>query len=98
VAGHFVYIAACRDGSLYTGYTTDPIRRIEEHNSGRGSRYTRTRRPVRLAYLEEMETRAEALRREIQVKGLSREAKGRLCSEFESRKKKDSRPSEGNQR
>ena len=81
MARHFLYIVLCSDGSLYTGYTTDPKRRLREHNSGIGSRYTRTRRPVKLAYLEERSSRAEALRREIQIKRLSRNERLLLCAE-----------------
>ena len=83
MASQFVYIVVCADGSLYTGYTTDPKRRLAEHNSGRGSRYTRSRRPVKLAYLERRRSRAEALRREIQVKGLTRKEKLELCRGYE---------------
>ncbi|HUI86764.1 MAG TPA: GIY-YIG nuclease family protein [Nitrososphaerales archaeon] len=76
---HFVYILECSDGSLYTGYTTDPYRRLAEHNSGKGSRYTSRRRPVRLAYLEELGGRGEALSREIRIKRMQRRAKLSLC-------------------
>jgi putative endonuclease len=82
VARHFLYMVACSDGSLYTGYTTDPARRLSEHNSGRGSKYTRTRCPVTLAYLEERVSRDDALRREIQIKRMSRSAKLLLCREW----------------
>jgi putative endonuclease len=79
VPRHFVYILECADGSLYTGYTTDPTRRFREHSSGRGSRYTRTRRPLKLSYVEERESRNDALRREIQIKRMSRREKKSLC-------------------
>ena len=82
VAGHFLYIVACADGSLYTGYTTDPARRVAEHNSGKGSRYTRSRRPVALVFLEERRSRADALRREAQVKRMSRADKLLLCRKY----------------
>jgi len=82
VARHFLYIVVCADGSLYTGYTTDPARRVAEHNSGRGSKYTRSRRPVRLAFLEERRSRAEALRREIQIKKMGRTEKLLLCRRY----------------
>ena len=49
---HFVYILECRDGTLYTGWTTDPEARLRAHNEGRGAKYTRARRPVRLVYTE----------------------------------------------
>jgi putative endonuclease len=85
VARHFLYIVACADGSLYTGYTTDPARRVAEHNSGKGARYTRSRRPVVLAFLEESRSRAEALRREIQIKRMSRRDKLLLCRRYRGR-------------
>ncbi len=65
----------CADGSLYTGWTTDPERRLKAHNAGRGAKYTRSRRPVELAYLERWDTPREAMRREWQLKQLSRAEK-----------------------
>ena len=82
MARHFLYIVACADGSLYTGYTTDPARRVAEHNSGKGSRYTRSRRPVSLAFLEERRSREDALSGEIRVKAMSRKEKLALCSRY----------------
>ncbi len=74
-----VYILRCRDGSLYTGITTDPERRLAEHNSERGAaRYTRARRPVQMIYTEPAEDRAAASRREAAIKRLSRAEKLRL--------------------
>jgi len=58
-----VYLARCGDGTLYTGVTTDPGRRLAEHNSGCGAAYTRSRLPVTLVYLETVGDRAGALRR-----------------------------------
>jgi len=72
---HFVYVVSCSDGTLYTGYSTDPGARVARHNEGKGSRYTRGRLPVKLVYFERRATGADALRREIQVKRMSREAK-----------------------
>ena len=66
----FVYLLRCSDGSFYCGYTTDPERRLRVHNSGKGAKYTRSRRPVELCYLERCETRNEALRREAELKKL----------------------------
>lgn len=80
----FVYMVTCSDGSLYTGYTTAPKRRLARHNAGTGARYTRSRRPVRLAYLQEFRTRSEALRREAALKRLGRDSKLRLCLEYEN--------------
>jgi len=71
---YFVYIVECSDASLYTGYTTDPERRLARHNRG-GSKYTRSRLPVRMVYLEETRTQAEALAKERKVKSLSRKEK-----------------------
>ncbi len=74
-----VYILRCRDGSLYTGITTDPERRLAEHNSDRGAaRYTRARRPVQMIYTEPAKDRAAASRREAAIKRLSRAEKLRL--------------------
>lgn len=75
-----VYILLCADQTLYTGITTEPVRRIREHNEGKGSRYTRARRPVRLIYLEPARDRKAALRREAAIKRLSRAAKLRLAA------------------
>ncbi len=71
----FCYIVECMDGTLYTGWTTDPERRLREHNAGRGAQYTRSRRPVRLAYVEPVADRAAAMRRERALKALSRDRK-----------------------
>jgi len=66
----FVYILRCADGSLYTGISTDVERRVDEHNAGAplGARYTRARRPVILVYQERVNSRAEAARREREIK------------------------------
>ena len=68
----------CGDTTLYTGVTTDLDRRVAQHRAGRASRYTRSRLPVRLVYVEGCGTRSAALRREAAVKRLSRVAKERL--------------------
>lgn len=79
----FIYIVRCRDGSLYTGITTDLARRIAEHNGPRGgARYTRPRRPVTMVYKESAETRALATKRERQIKKLSPVEKNRLAALF----------------
>lgn len=76
---HYVYIVRCRDGSLYTGYTTDVNRRVWEHNySPKGAKYTRSRRPVTLVYSESYSTRSEAMKREYAIKHLSRADKLKL--------------------
>lgn len=68
----------CRDGSLYTGYTTDIEKRIEAHNEGKGAKYTRSRRPVELVYFEEYPTKEEAMSREWHIKRLTRKKKEEL--------------------
>jgi putative endonuclease len=75
-----VYMLRCRDGSLYTGVTTDLARRLAAHQSGRGARYTRGRLPVRLVYREWATTRGAALRREASIKRLPRARKLALLS------------------
>lgn len=74
----YCYIVECADGTLYTGWTTDPERRVKTHNAGRGARYTRMRGPVRLVYVEEQPDRASAMKRERAIKALSREKKMKL--------------------
>lgn len=79
----FVYILRCADDTLYTGVTTDPVRRLREHNGEikGGARYTRTRQPVAMIWQESQPNRSEACKREAYVKRLSRSAKLRLISE-----------------
>lgn len=75
----FVYMVACADGSLYTGVTTDVERRVAEHNAGQlGAKYTKARRPVRLVYSEQHDSRSAAQMREAVIKQLSRKEKWRL--------------------
>lgn len=74
-----VYIVRCRTGEMYTGCTTDLKRRVEQHNSGSGSKFTRSRRPVVLVYHETCADRSSALKRENQIKRLSRVEKSRLA-------------------
>lgn len=76
----FVYIVECRDGTLYTGSTNDVERRLAAHNDGRGARYTRSRRPVRLRWSHRMRGRSAALRKEASIKKLSRREKDRLVA------------------
>lgn len=72
---YYVYILRCSDGTLYTGYTDNPERRVKVHNSGKGGKYTRSRLPVELVYWEEHEDKSSALRRECAIKQLSRTEK-----------------------
>ena len=71
-----LYILKCTDGTLYTGITVDLKRRIEEHNTSKlGSKYTRTRRPVKLVYSKKCRSRSSASKQEAHIKGLSRKEK-----------------------
>jgi predicted GIY-YIG superfamily endonuclease len=76
----FVYIVRCSDGSLYTGSAIDVEERIKLHNSGRGAKYTRGRGPVALVYSEDAGSRGDALKREAEIKRLSRKQKEKLFS------------------
>ena len=78
---NYTYIVECSDGSLYTGWTNDLEKRIKAHNDGKGAKYTKSRRPVVLAYYEEFQTREEAMRREWEIKQMSRQKKMRMISE-----------------
>ena len=72
---NYTYILKCRDGTYYTGWTNDLERRIKTHNQGKGAKYTRTRRPVELAYYETFQTKEEAMRREWEIKRMTRAGK-----------------------
>jgi putative endonuclease len=75
-----VYILECSDQTLYTGITNDLIRRVAQHNAGQGAKYTRGRAPLKLVYRESCEDKSQALRREIQIKALSRAKKIELIT------------------
>ncbi len=77
--GHYTYIVMCSDNTLYTGYTVDLSRRLREHNSGSGARYTRGRTPVKLVYSESFSTQSEAQKREHEIKQMSRQEKASLA-------------------
>ena len=81
---HWVYMLLCSDGTLYSGSTTDHLRRLREHNRGTASKYTRGRLPVKLAYLEECASKSAALKREAALKRLDRRTKLQLCAGFRS--------------
>jgi len=76
----YCYIVECADGTYYTGWTIDPERRLKTHNAGRGARYTRTRLPVKLVYLEPQPDRSAAMKREKAIKTLPREKKQKLIA------------------
>lgn len=72
---YYVYIIECKDGTLYTGITTDVRRRFKEHSLGKGGAYTRSRGVKKVLYTEKLKTRGDALRREIEIKNLGRQNK-----------------------
>ncbi len=73
-----VYILECNDGTLYTGWTNDIDKRFKAHNDGKGAKYTKGRRPLKLVYLEELETKSEALKRENKIKKMTKDKKRQL--------------------
>ena len=75
---HYVYVVECKDGTFYTGYTTDIKRRMREHNAGEGAKYTRGRYPVILKHQELFDSRSRAQKREYQIKQLPRSKKEEL--------------------
>jgi len=75
---YYCYILECADGTYYTGWSIDPQRRLRQHNSGNGSRYTRSHRPVKLVYVEECADKSAALKRERAIKKLPRLQKKNL--------------------
>jgi putative endonuclease len=77
---HYVYIVECADGTYYTGYTPKLRRRIKLHNAGRGAKYTRDRRPVKLVWSKRYRYFKRAFKRERAIKGLSRDSKERLVT------------------
>ncbi len=78
VPQYFVYILKCRSGELYTGYTSNPKRRLQQHEAGVASKYTRSRLPVTLVFLERCPSKSSSLRREAEIKKLSHAEKLRL--------------------
>lgn len=75
---HYAYMLKCADNSIYSGYAVDPYKREEVHNSGKGAKYTRTRRPVQLAYFEEFDNKVDALKREREFKKYSHSQKQKI--------------------
>ena len=81
------YILECNDNSLYTGWTNDITHRLKMHNEGKGAKYTRGRGPVELVYLEEFETKQEAMSREAKIKRLTRKEKLLLIETYQQEQK-----------
>ncbi len=84
---HYAYMLRCADGTLYSGYTTDPVRRTKLHMRKKGAKYTRSRLPVELVYTEAFATKSEALRREAALKKLTRAEKEALIAAFSAEEK-----------
>ena len=75
---NYIYIVKCKDKTLYTGWTNDLDKRIKAHNDGLGAKYTKSRRPVKLVYYEEYNTKQEAMSREYAIKQMTRQEKLKL--------------------
>lgn len=75
---NYIYILECKDGTFYTGWTNNLEKRCKDHNEGKGAKYTKARRPVTLVYYETYGTKQEAMRREYEIKQLSRKEKLQL--------------------
>ena len=75
---NYTYMLRCADGSLYTGWTNDLENRVAQHNLGVGSKYTRSRLPVYLAYFEVFDDKSDAMKREIEIKQMSKVQKEKL--------------------
>jgi len=92
---NYTYLVKCADGTLYCGWTNCLEKRLEAHNSGKGARYTKSRRPVTLVYYEEFATKEEAMSREWAIKRLSRREKEELIRKKEDCKQENRRESGG---
>lgn len=80
--GYYCYILKCADGTFYTGWTKDLERRLKQHNTGHGARYTRSRRPVELVYIEDQLDQSSAMKREQTIKNLSHAQKRELTTKY----------------
>ena len=83
---NYVYIVECSDGTFYTGWTNNLEKRIYMHSNGTGAKYTKGRGPVKLMYYEEFEDKKDAMKREYEIKKLTRKAKILLISEMQKNK------------
>ena len=76
----YVYIIRCADGSFYCGSTTDVDKRFEKHKSGKRAKYTRSHLPLEIVYIEEFESKSDALKRECEIKSMTRSQKEKLIN------------------
>jgi putative endonuclease len=86
---NYTYILKCSDGSLYTGWTNDIVKRLEAHRRGKGAKYTKGRGPLELVYLERWDTKSEAMRREAYIKSLRKAQKLDLLASNDWKEKLD---------
>ncbi|MXP74108.1 GIY-YIG nuclease family protein [Lachnospiraceae bacterium WCA-9-b2] len=84
---NYTYILRCKDGTLYTGWTNNLKKRINAHNLGKGAKYTKSRRPVKLVYCEEFSTREEAMKREYAIKRMKKKEKEKMVASQEGGRK-----------
>ena len=80
----YVYILRCADGSLYCGYTNDVEKRFEKHKSGKGAKYTKAHLPLEVVYVQEFDNKSDALKRECEIKKLTRSQKEKLVADYSS--------------
>lgn len=78
---YYAYMLRCSDGTIYSGYTTDPYKREKVHNSGKGAKYTRARLPVKLEYFEEFDNKIDAMKREYALKQYTHKEKERIIND-----------------
>lgn len=81
---NYAYLVRCIDNSLYAGWTNDIEKRLKSHNDGTGAKYTKSRRPVTLAYLETFDTRSEAMKREAALKKMTHKQKEELAADWKT--------------
>jgi putative endonuclease len=81
---YFVYILQTSDGSFYTGLTKDLQARIDLHNEGKGAKFTKGRRPVKLVYYETVKNLRSAIKREVEIKSFTKQKKNKLIAHFQS--------------
>jgi putative endonuclease len=81
----YVYILQCTDGSFYTGYTKNLAERTKQHENGKGAKYTKSHKPQKIAYVEDLDSRSQAMKRERAIKKLSRQQKIDLINSQENK-------------
>jgi putative endonuclease len=81
----YVYILQCADGSFYTGYTKNLAERTKQHENGKGAKYTKSHKPQKIAYVEDLDSRSQAMKRERAIKKLSHQQKIDLINSQENK-------------